>query len=493
MIEAMPWLGLSLLVLVGLGVVFTGIPAAIVLLAIACFGAAVGAISGAVPVQLLGVLPQRLINLLENDLLQAIPLYVLMGTLINRLPIAEALYRCGLAIMPGPAAPVVSGITLGALLGPMNGSVGASVLALSRVAEPRLAASGIALPRRAAIITVASTLGVVVPPSLVLILLGDAMLNAHTIAVTATGRDDRVINTQDVFHGALVPAALYLAACLFIGWWFNRRAKPGGPSAAPPTPRPTVAQALLAAVTVLAILILLGGVAAGYFYAVEAAAMGGSILLMAGFVTGRLPLPVLNEILREALALTGALFFLLVAATTLTLVLRILGTDLLIDQWIAAIPGGPLTATLVVLAGIALSALVLDAFEIIFVVVPIVIPPLLIRVADARWVAVLVLLALQASFINPLIGYAVMMTRTVLKQAIPFSALLRSLAPYLLAQAALLLAVLLLPQLTHIGEETSGGSRKPPTISNHELQRRFEQMIPPPEPPPLDVEPRRDK
>jgi TRAP-type mannitol/chloroaromatic compound transport system permease large subunit len=493
MTEAMPWLGLSLLLLVGLGVVFTGIPAAIVLLATACFGAGVGAISGAVPVQLLGVLPERLINLLENDLLQAIPLYVLMGALINRLPVADALYRCGLAILPGPAAPVVSGIALGALLGPMNGSVGASVLALSRVAEPRLAASGIALPRRAAIITVASTLGVVVPPSLVLILLGDAMLNAHTIAVTATGRDDRVINTQDVFHGALVPAALYLAACLFIGWWFNRRAKPEGLSDAPPTPRPTVAQAVLAAVTVLAILILLGGVAAGYFYAVEAAAMGGFILLMAGFVTGRLPLPVLNEILREALALTGALFFLLVAATTLTLVLRILGTDLLIDQWIAAIPGGPLTATLVVLAGIALSALVLDAFEIIFVVVPIVIPPLLIRVADARWVAVLVLLALQASFINPLIGYAVMMTRTVLKQAIPFPALLRSLTPYLLAQAALLLAVLLIPQLTHIGEETSGSSRKPPTISNQELQKRFEHMIPPPEPPPLDVEPRRDK
>src|SRR5262252_1979966 len=490
MLWAMPWFGLSLLVLVGLGVVFTGIPAAIVLLAAACFGAVVGALSGAVPVQLLGVLPERLINLLENDLLQAIPLYVLMGALINRLPLADALYRCGLALVRGPAAPVVSGFALGALLGPMNGSVGASVLALSRVAEPRLAASGISLPRRAAVITVASTLGVVVPPSLVLILLGDAMLNAHTIAVTATGRDDRVINTQDVFHGALVPAALYLAACLVIGWWFNRRAKPGEVAPATVAPRPTIQQAVLAAVTVSAILILLGGVAAGYFYAVEAAATGGFILLLAGFVTGRLPLPVLSETLHEALALTGALFFLLVAATTLTLVLRILGTDQLVAGWIAAIPGGTLSATLIVLAGIALSALVLDAFEIIFVVVPIVVPQLLIRVADARWIAVLVLLALQASFMNPLIGYAVMMTRTVLKQGIAFPALLRSLLPYLFAQAALLLAVLLLPQLTHIGEDASDRSRKPPAISNEELEKRFEQMLPRAEPPPLDVEPR---
>jgi TRAP-type mannitol/chloroaromatic compound transport system permease large subunit len=485
----MPWLGLGLLILVGLGVVFTGIPAAVVLLATACFGTAIGALSGGVPIQLLGALPERLINLLENDLLQAIPLYVLMGALINRLPLADALYRCGLAIVPGPAAPVVSGIALGALLGPMNGSVGASVLALSRVAEPRLAASGIPLPRRAAVITVASTLGVVVPPSLVLILLGDAMLNAHTIAVTATGRDDRVINTQDVFHGALAPAGLYLAACLLLGWWFNRRAKSGEGATAPPPP--TVQQAILATVTVLAILILLGGVAAGYFYAVEAAAMGGFILLFAGLVSGRLPVPVLNEVLREVLALTGALFFLLVAATTLTLVLRIFGTDQLVATWIAAIPGGTLSATVIVLAGIGLGALVLDAFEIIFVVVPIVIPPLLIRVADARWVAVLVLLALQASFINPLIGYAVMMTRTVLKQAIPFSALLRSLLPYLFAQAALLLAVLLIPQLTHVGEGANDESRKPPAISNQELEKRFERMIQPAEPPPLDVMPER--
>jgi len=170
--------------------------------------------------------------------------------------------------------------------------------------------------------------------------------------------------------------------------------------------------------------------------------------------------------------------------------LRIFGTDQLVADWIAALPGGALGATVIVLAGIALSALVLDAFEIIFVIVPIVIPPLLIRVADARWVAVLVLLALQASFINPLIGYAVMMTRTVLKRPIAFTALLRSLAPYLFAQAALLLAVLFVPQLTHVGQQAADSSRKPPAISDEELERRFEQMLRPAAPAPLDVAPR---
>ena len=479
----MPVLGLCLLAGVGFAVLLTGLPAAVVLIAAACLGATLGALGGDVPVGLLSALPGRLINLLESDLLQAIPLYVLMGAMINRLPLADALYRSTLAVLPRrPAAPAVSGIVLGGLLGPMNGSVGASVLALTRVVEPRLSGSGVPLPRRAAIIAAASTLGVVVPPSLVLMLLGDAMLNAHTIAVTATGRDDRVINTQDVFHGALAPAGIYFLACLVVAWWSNRRTKPD--AAAIAAARPTRREAVLAAGAVLAIVTLLGGVATGYFYAVEAAATGGFVLLAAGIVSRRLPLAALNGVLRDVLALTGALFFLLAAATTLTLVLRILGTDRLVAEWITALPGGNLAAVAIVLAIIGLSALVLDAFEIIFVVVPIVIPPLLIRVGDARWVAVLVLLTLQTSFLNPVIGYAVMMTRTLLKRPIAFGQLLGSLSPYMAAQAALLLAVLFVPQLTHMGQSAADRSRKPPPVSEQEIQQRLRRMVPLPDLPP---------
>src|SRR6201999_614128 len=123
-----------------------------------------------------------------------------------------------------PSAPLVSGMLLGALLGPMNGSVGASVLALSRVVAPRLAGEGITAPHRHAVVAVASTLGVLVPPSLVLILLSDAMLSAHTIAVTVTGRHDRVINTQDIFHAALLPGGIFLALCLALSWITGRNA-----------------------------------------------------------------------------------------------------------------------------------------------------------------------------------------------------------------------------------------------------------------------------
>ena len=184
---------------------------------------AIGVASGTIPLSLLWALPGRLINLFENDLLQALPLYVTMGLLLDRLPVADALYRTGNALLPrGPSAPLVSGMMLGALLGPMNGSVGASVLGLSRVVAPRLDAEGVPAATRDAVIAVASTLGVLVPPSLVLILLSDAMLSAHTIAVTQTGRIDRVINTQDIFHAALVPAGIFLVLCLLLAWRAGR-------------------------------------------------------------------------------------------------------------------------------------------------------------------------------------------------------------------------------------------------------------------------------
>jgi tripartite ATP-independent transporter DctM subunit len=475
----MAWFGIALLVLVGAGIIATGLPAAVVLMTMATLGACAGVAAGVIDAATLWALPSRLINLLESDVLQALPLYVTMGLLLDRLPVADALYRAAQAVLPRkPSAPLVSGMLLGALLGPMNGSVGASVLALSRVVAPRLAAEGIAAPHRHAIVAVASTLGVLVPPSLVLILLSDAMLSAHTIAVTATGRADRVVNTQDIFHAALVPGAIFLVLCLALSGLTGR-----GATRLPERAPLPAAQGWIAAVSLAFLLILLGGVALGYFYAVEAAAMGAFALLAAGFLTGRLHKVVLNELLGDAIALTGALFSLLLAATTFTMVLRLLGTADLAGQLVSSIPGGDVAAVAVVLGLIAVSAFVLDAFEIIFVIVPIVIPPLLIRVADARWVAVLVLLTLQSSFLLPPFGYALMMVRGVLKEPVAFRAFLRALAPFLAAQWLLLLSVLLFPQLTHPGKPPEEGlSLSPAPLSDEEFNRRLNEMIRPPEP-----------
>jgi TRAP-type mannitol/chloroaromatic compound transport system permease large subunit len=126
---------------------------------------------------------------------------------------------------------------------------------------------------------------------------------------------------------------------------------------------------------------------------------------------------------------------------------------------------------------------VLDAFEIIFVIVPIVIPPLLIRIADARWVSVLVLLTLQSSFLLPPFGYALMMVRGVLKETVAFRSFVRALAPFLMAQWLLLVLVLFFPQLTHMGQSSDDGSRLPAVpLSEDEFNKRLNGMIKLPEP-----------
>src|SRR5262249_15237824 len=157
----------------------------------------------------------------------------------------------------------------------------------------------------------------------------------------------------------------------------------------------TMNQGLLAGFSLTALLVLLGGVAAGYFYAVEAAAMGGVALLTAGLLTRRLYVIIFVEVFSHASSLTPAQLFFILTASTFTLVLRLLGTDRLVSNLVGAIPGGDVFVVAVVLGVIGLCAFVLDAFEIIFVIVPIAIPPLLIRVADARWVSVLILMTLQ--------------------------------------------------------------------------------------------------
>jgi Tripartite ATP-independent periplasmic transporter, DctM component len=232
----------------------------------------------------LTALPGRIIGLLENDLLQALPLYVFMGALLNRLPLADRLFRCGVALgTRSGGAPAMATLGLGALLAPMNGSVGASVAMLARNVAPKLAARDVPAAESTALVCVASTLGVVIPPSLVLILLGDAMMRAHTEAAHATGSFARIVNTQDIFHGALLPAALFLLFGLCVTWATGRRAAARGPAE-----RPAAGEWATAIATAVFVIGLLTGVAAGYFYAVEAAAMGGVALLLYGGLSGGL-------------------------------------------------------------------------------------------------------------------------------------------------------------------------------------------------------------
>ncbi|MBI1245816.1 MAG: TRAP transporter large permease subunit [Alphaproteobacteria bacterium] len=468
----MEYSGIAMLLAVPVLLVATGLPAYLVLIGISVVAAAAGLAMGAFGTSLLSALPGRVVGILENDLLQAIPLFVLMGALLNRLPLADLLFSAARSIARRtPAASRLAGFALGALLAPMNGSVGASAATLTRVVTPKLRAQGESIETGQSLVCVASTLGIVVPPSLVLILLGDAMLRAHTEALNVVPRRMRIVNTQDIFHGALLPAAIFMVMSFVIIWWQGRRDKPAAIAAARPS------ELAVAGVTLACVGGLLAGIAAGYIYAVEAAAIGTFALFVGGVASGRLGWSALAAVLRQTMVTTGALFALFLAATGFTLVFRMYDTPTLIARAFAALPGGEIGPVAAGLATIGAFAFVLDAFEIIFVIIPILMPPLLQRVTDASWVSILTLLALQASFLVPPFGYSTILARSLSPEPVSASGLARRLLPFLAAQLVVLMAVFVFPPMVHPDGKTLEQGL-PVLPSDDELRDTIEMISP---------------
>ncbi len=462
----MGWAGLVMFASALALIIATGLPVYAVLVGVAAAFAVTGVAAGAIDAAVLTALPQRLVGLLEHDLLQALPLYAFIGALLHRLPLAALLHRAGEHLFQrSPGAPELAALGVGALLAPMNGSVGASLHTLARSVAPALAGRGTPSAEATATVCVASTLGVVIPPSLVLLLLGDAMLQAHTQAVNVSHAAVRIVNTQDVMRAALVPGALVLA--LALGWTAWRTRRGARPAMMPLSARERTTACLAAAV----IAGLLGGVAVGRLYAVEAAASGAVLLLVYAAASRQLTRTVLRHVLVDAMTLTGMLMALLVAATTFSLVLRAFGSDVLLARGLDGLAGRPHVLLACVLAGLIACSFVLDAFEMVFLVIPLVMPPVLVAVADPAWVATLALLVLQMGFLLPPFGYAVVMSRSMIASTTSLRALARALRPYLILQTAVVLAVLAWPQTTQWARQTTATAPPPSQADSDRLMR----------------------
>lgn len=450
--------GLWMLLALGVLVTTTGLPVWALLLGVSSAFAIAGLMSGTVDFNVLSALSPRIVGLLENDLLQALPLYVFIGVLLQRINVADSIFSTVVRIFrrlgtQGSVAAVAT-LTVGSLIAPMSGSVGSSASLLSRLVAHRL--RHLAPARAIALVSAAATIGVVVPPSLVLILLGDAMLRAHLEASNLPGfslGSARIISTQDVFNAALLPAVAALLLWMIIAWRQSRFSAPipGAEQRANDESSVTGSQMTVAFTAILIIVLLLAGVFTGKLFAVEAAATGGCLLMLATLVRRSLSCSAWREVLYDTLTLTGALFALLVGATTFSLVFRAFGTDRWLSDFVLQSTLSPQLTALCVLLFIALCAWVLDAFEMIFVVIPIVAPAFIAKLGDAQQAAVLLLLVLQTSFLIPPMGYAFLMVRSRggFSQA-PTSAIVKSLLPFILVQVTLTVCVFALPAIVHL-------------------------------------------
>ncbi len=468
--------GLWMLLALGVLIVATGLPVWALLIGTASLFAVLGLAAGVIDLNVLAVLPGRMVGLLEHDLLQALPLYVLVGVLLQRLTVADAMFSSLAHLFRRTSAPdALAALGVGALIAPMNGSVASSSALLSRLVAPRL---GQIDPARATVlISVAATIGVVVPPSLVLILLGDAMLRAHTEASNLPGfvlGTQRIINTQDVFNAALLPALCVLLLWALLAGWQGQKNRKNSPVALVGH-----AQSAIFIVVTSVILLLLGGVFMGQLFAVEAAATGGVLLMAVALATRALKWAQWRSVLADTLALSGALFALLVGASTFSLVFRLLGTDRWVADAVLASTLSPHATALLVLLAVALCAWVLDAFEMIFVIIPIVAPLLIAMLGDAQQTAVLLLLVLQLGFLIPPMGYAVLMARTRSGlPAVSTRAIWRSLWPFALVQVSLVATVFVAPIVVHQLDAPAGAALQGAPASAQDIEKLLEEMAP---------------
>jgi tripartite ATP-independent transporter DctM subunit len=376
--------GLAVLLVVAVcGLLFFGYPVALTLGGTSLAFAALGHLLGAMNLSLLAALPQRVFGVITNDVLLAIPLFVFMGVMLERSRIAEELLETMGRLFGALRGGLGISVTLvGALMAASTGIVGATTVTMGLIVLPAMLRHGYAPSLAAGTVAASATLAQIIPPSTVLVLLGDQLGTAYQAAQLAQGNfAPATVTVSDLFAGALVPGLtlvlLYILYLIGVAALLPNHS----PAIAPEPGAPhglALARRLLAVLVAPLVLILavLGSILAGIATPTEAASVGavGAMLLAAR--KARLA-EALGPVVRSTAQITCMIFVILFGATLFSLVFRGLGGDDMVHGALADLPGGAVGAILAVMLAMFLLGFVMDAFEIIFVVVPIVAPALL--------------------------------------------------------------------------------------------------------------------
>jgi tripartite ATP-independent transporter DctM subunit len=427
-----------------------GFPVAFTLGGVALLFAALGWLAGAFDPVFLEALPNRIFGALGNETLLAVPLFVFMGLMLERSGVAEDLLETMARLfgrVRGGLA--VSVMLVGALLAASTGIVGATVVAMGMISLPVMLRHGYDPRLATGTICAAGTLGQIIPPSLVLVLLGDQLGNAYQQAQLKAGNfAPDTVSVGDLFAGALLPGlalvGLYLVYLLWTAWRHPERAPPMPPRALPMPRR----QALLALFApVLLVVLVLGSILGGYATPTEAAAVGAVGSIVIAVLAGRFDRARLRQVLDGTVGTTAMVYFILIGAAMFTLVFRGFGGDDLVHDLLAELPGGLWGALLLVMLAMFLLGFVLDFIEIVFVVVPIVAPALLALGADPVWLGVLMAINLQTSFLTPPFGFSLFYLRGVAPPTVRTGAIYRGVVPFIVLQLLMLAVLMAWPAL----------------------------------------------
>ncbi|QKX16731.1 TRAP transporter large permease subunit [Microbulbifer sp. YPW1] len=423
-----------------------GYPVAFTLGGTALIAAGLGIVTGIFDAELLRAFPDRLYGIMQNGTLMAVPLFVLMGVMLERARIAEELLVNLARVFSGiPAGMAVSVVVVGALLAASTGIVGATVVTMGLMSLPTMLKRGYSPKLATGTICATGTLGQIIPPSIALVLLGDTLSNAYQQAQLSQGIfNPKPVSVGDLFMGAIIPGLLLVAAYILYLLFIARR-EPATERAAEDVDLLQTLKSLFPPIALM--LLVLGSIITGAATPTEAAAVGALGAGILAWSRGALNWARAGEVGQSTLQVTAMVFAILIGASLFSLVFRGFGGEEVVTHLFESLPGGVVGATLLVMLVIFLLGFILDFIEITFVVVPIVGPVLLAMGLDPVWLGVMIALNLQTSFLTPPFGFALFYLRGVAPAEVATGAIYSGVVPFIAIQLLVMLLLAIWPSL----------------------------------------------
>ena len=427
------------------GALILGYPVAFTLAGVSILYAFLGIQFGFFEENLLRNIPIRIFGIMNNQTLLAVPLFVLMGVILERSGIAAKMLQDMAAIFRGtPSGLSISIIVVGALLAASTGIVGATVVTMGLMSLPALIKQGYSKEFSSGLVASTGTLGQIIPPSIALVLLGDVMTNAYQRAQNNLGIfSQKTVSVGDLFVGAIIPGVMIIIGYLAYAIYKNRSKKfiHNGET----NHEINILITLLP--PILLIFVVLGSIIAGIATPTEAAGVGALGAILIAMLNGKFDLKLLKETSFKTATVTTMIFCILIGASIFSLIFRGVGGDALVDEIFNLMPGGKYTALIFILVAIFIFGFILDFIEICYVIIPLVAPPLLMMGFDPVWLGTLFAINLQTSFLTPPFGFSLFYLRGVADKDIRTQEIYRGVVPFICIQLTVLLMVILFPIL----------------------------------------------